>query len=175
MSILIICSANRVRSPFVAALLIQRFAELELDSVPVTSAGTLATADLTAPDLASEVAQGYGLDLSNHRSRAVTRADVQHSSLVLTMTEAQRTAVQATLPVATPRVFTLKEFVRLRGNARDAYASLSELKALAEVAHRARPRQLPSKQPEDVEDPLGGSRGSYQVSMKELASLAKLL
>ena len=166
--LLVVCTANLVRSPFAAAALTR--------SIPhyydIDSAG-LAAAD--GDEIPLDVLQDmrrYVLDLSKHRSRRVTPSDVRRSALVLGMTEAHREALQSMVPAATPQTFTLMEFVRLA----ETVPRLSEhdgVERFIAAVHRQRPRIEAPTISEDIEDPLGKPAASLRACIDELAALAE--
>jgi protein-tyrosine-phosphatase len=89
-SILFVCQGNICRSPFAAALLTQL--------APNTFRGTIASAGFVGPgrpppEHALTTAREYGLDLSTHRSAAVTSASLQNADLVVVMSRAQEKGV----------------------------------------------------------------------------------
>src|SRR5262245_59034382 len=76
--VLVICSGNICRSPFAAAALAQRVPGLEVRSSGL-AAGDAAPADPTAV----RVAASLGFDLTQHRSRPLSPADLAEPDLVL--------------------------------------------------------------------------------------------
>ena len=85
--ILIVCSANLCRSPMAEHLFRRRIDEAEDDErLRVASAGTWADADEPSPANAQQVMLEEGIDLSAHRSRALTQPDVDDADLILVMT-----------------------------------------------------------------------------------------
>lgn len=63
-----------------------------------------------APALALEVASERGYDLSGHRSRVVTGADIAAADLVLVMTPEQRREVRSRFGAPAGAVFLLGDF-----------------------------------------------------------------
>ena len=86
------------RSPFMAALLQQWMPDVE-----ISSAG-FATPGRSVPEHAKTVAAGRGLDLSSHRSRAITREMVVGATLVVVMDARQAGYVGRALASSDPRV-----------------------------------------------------------------------
>ena len=151
-SILMVCSANQMRSPLAAAFLARDMERLGRAGVVVTSAGTKAMPASGGVPAVLRTAEEYGLDLSEHRPAELTRGTVARADLVLTMTEQQRSAVVRLLPAAVPRTFTLLELRRLTEASDASGLHPAELAALA---HRARPTTAPPSAPEDIADPVG--------------------
>ena len=90
MHILLVCSGNTCRSPMAEAVLRNKLArDDDLAGVVVGSAGTSAWDGTPASEGAYLVALERGLDLSEHRARALTADQVRDADLILTMTEAQ--------------------------------------------------------------------------------------
>jgi protein-tyrosine phosphatase len=166
--LLVVCKANRARSPLAAALL-QRAAAPLLPSVLVLSAGLHAVEGAPAlPSIAAEALQ-LGVDLSRHRARPATTALLDRSQLVLTMTESQRTAIGRMVEHGYTKTFTLKEFVRLHG---EDHGGRDCLAAAARRAHLARPLVVGPSTPEDIQDPMGGPARLLRVVTREITELS---
>ena len=67
--------------------------EPRLDGVSVSSAGTAAWNGAPASEGSLLVGLERGLDLSMHRARALTTAEVRHADVILTMSERHRDRV----------------------------------------------------------------------------------
>jgi protein-tyrosine phosphatase len=168
--LLVVCTANLVRSPVAEAAFKSWSAREERPEVEITSAGLAATDGLAVPAALLQAIRPYFLDLHAHRSRRVTRDELGTATVVLSMTEAQREALQAMLPAATPRIFSMKEFARLTsGLAPDGVEG--GIPAVVQAAHRERPRRPAAGGPEDVTDPYGGSLKQYQECIAEVVWL----
>lgn len=85
MKILVVCSGNICRSPMVAEYLKHRLSREGLSHVVVSSAGTLGIDGAPASREAIKAMEEIDIDLSGHRSRGISAADVQSSDLVLAM------------------------------------------------------------------------------------------
>ncbi|WP_299057099.1 hypothetical protein [uncultured Nocardioides sp.] len=165
-TLLVVCRANLIRSPWAAGLLRQRLAAGGGPTHEVASAGL--HADEGARPDADTVALGgeWGLDLTTHVARPATAGVVAGASLVLTMTEEQRSGVVRLAPSLTGRTFTLLELVRLLA-AEEVSAPVTGgpldgcLADLATRAHRRRPLVAGAAAPEDVPDPVG--RGTAEL------------
>lgn len=126
MRIVLVCDANRARSPIAAALL-----ERELDrrgmsvGIGVSSAGLNTRGGQPAVPEAVEAAAGLGLDIAAHRSRPLVEDDLG-ADLIITMTRSQLDAIAPRRAGLGARTFTLVELVALlaladlRGNQRRA-------------------------------------------------------
>jgi protein-tyrosine phosphatase len=106
--VLVLCRANVARSPLAEVML-----QAALPGVNVTSAGVRAREGYAAAEESQRLAAERGLDLSGHRSRAVTPELIARADLVLTMSESIRDLATPLAPRAAVKVFTLREFVRL--------------------------------------------------------------
>jgi len=81
--VLMVCSGNICRSPMAAEYLRHRTAQSGLEHVVVDSAGTLGIRDRPASAEAIATLAEIGLDLSHHRSKGLTAADLRSSELVI--------------------------------------------------------------------------------------------
>jgi len=85
MKILVICSGNICRSPMVAAYLRHRLNRSGLSHVVVSQGGTLRIDGAPAAKEAVEAMAEIDIDLSGHRSRALSGAEVRSSEWVVAM------------------------------------------------------------------------------------------
>lgn len=107
--LLLVCTANRCRSPIAAA-----FMHLYLPAsaaVDVGSAGLIPGGE-PMPPIGVEIMRGFGLDLSTHRSMQVTADDLTSADLILTMTRSHARSLVSQVPDVWPRCYPLKRFVR---------------------------------------------------------------
>jgi len=112
--VLIVCTANRGRSPIAEAILRRMLAERGLgDRVTVESAGLCAyeldLAGQPANPASAAVAAKHGLDLNRHVVRPVTRSLVEASDLVIVMETWQTKVLRAVFRGPTPTIVTLRE------------------------------------------------------------------
>lgn len=102
---LIVCSANRFRSPLAECLMRQEFAEY---MIHVESAGIHAAEGAPAHQAARTVALEHGLiGIEAHRTRRLTPQLISDADLILTMDEQQQHAVIRAMPTYTGRVLLL--------------------------------------------------------------------
>ena len=172
--ILVICSANRCRSPLAAALLrdhlVGRSPEAHVASAGFGDAGAPATSATV------EAASALGLDLAEHRSRAVESALLVRADLILTMERYHVREVVVQDPDAWDRTFTLKELVR-RGEAtgvRGAGEGLGEWCARVGTG-RERRELLGASVTDDVADPTTGGAAEHERTAEELQDLVTRL
>jgi protein-tyrosine phosphatase len=166
--IVVVCDANRARSPVAAALIARHATERGATDVDVDSAGVHARDDEPAVTLVADVArERTGVDLARHRSRALTDADLT-ADLVITMTRTQLDRITPRAPGLAARVFTLRELVALlalpaseddEDEAADDGTHDARV-ALIERAHGRRHRRPLAEDAgarDDIEDPVGPS------------------
>lgn len=120
--VLIVCTANRGRSPIAAAILRRMLAERGLaERVTVQSAGLCAyeldLAGLPANPASAAVAAKHGLDLSGHIVRPVSRSLVEQSHIVIVMETWQAAVLRAVFRDKAMMIYTLRE---LAGPTQDA-------------------------------------------------------
>ncbi|HWC12392.1 MAG TPA: hypothetical protein VG455_14365, partial [Acidimicrobiales bacterium] len=170
MNILFLCTGNICRSPVAEVLLRQRLADLGVPA-RVRSAGLL-RAGQPASEIGQDLLRGRGFDLSNHRSRTVTREILLGADLVLAMArEHVREAVVAA-PEAWPHTFTLKELVRRGeelGPRREGEPFAAWLERLG--AGRATSDLMGTSPGDDIADPLAKPRSAYEALIAELEDL----
>ncbi|HUR92716.1 MAG TPA: low molecular weight protein arginine phosphatase [Gemmatimonadaceae bacterium] len=87
MKVLFVCSGNTCRSPLAEAMARKLGAERGLSGVTFGSAGTGAVSGAAASEGSMLVGVERGLDLSTHRSRALTREIVAENDLILGMSD----------------------------------------------------------------------------------------
>ncbi len=110
--VLIVCSGNICRSPMVAAYLRQRLADSGLSHVVVASAGTLGIAGAPASVLATAAMADIDIDLRDHRSRALSEADLKTSEIVLVMDHGHLEFIAARYPDGRDQRYLLRAFER---------------------------------------------------------------
>jgi protein-tyrosine phosphatase len=161
-----------------AALLARRLDGVGLKAT-VSSAGLLFDGR-PVTDYGRAVMADRGIDTSGHRSRRITQDLLEAADLVVGMERSHVREAVALVPGALPRTFTLKEIVR-RGEEAGGRAPDEPLDAwLARLGSGRRPSDLlGDSDADDVADPIGGPRRSYQRTAEELddltARLARLL
>jgi len=154
-SVLVVCTANRFRSP-AGEYLLRRAAVAAALPWTVRSAGTHAvpgrpmdgrTAEVLAPDAATVV---------QWRTSQLDRAAVAGADLVLVAADEHRRYVVTLEPAALHRTFPLRQFARLADEARTEGVELRDGAVLLQQARRARARVQPAPPGEDdVPDPVG--------------------
>jgi protein-tyrosine phosphatase len=168
--LLVVCTANRCRSPLGAALL-DRAVAAGGASAHVDSAG-FAEPGRPATEATVQVAARRGLDLTEHRSRLVEPELAERAALVVAMERFHVQDVVLAAPSAWPRTFTLKEAVR-RGEALGARHPSETLPSWVAQVHEGRQRRdlLGASPLDDVPDPTGGTLAEHEDTARELEDL----
>ncbi|WP_394685047.1 hypothetical protein [uncultured Microbacterium sp.] len=154
--IVVVCTANMIRSPFVAALLMSRLESGAAAGLVVESAGSAARAGLPVAEEVARLGETYGLDLSAHRSRRLAEGVLQTGDTVLCAERAHRRVVLDLRPDLISSVFTVREFARLVEST-SVRASASDWPSLVRAAARARlvASAGGSEVHDDIVDPVG--------------------
>lgn len=153
--VVIVCTANRCRSPLAAALLRDRAAAAGLPWM-VGSAGVHARrGDVTEPE-AVEVLREIGVAATAEPARRLDAAALAGAGLVLTAERRHRSHVLELAPAKVGRVYTLLEFARLVRAAGAPAAGVSDVSSLAALADSARAAAGPGGVVDDLADPIGG-------------------
>jgi protein-tyrosine phosphatase len=170
-NVLVLCTANLCRSPTAAILLTRQLADHGVEA-QVSSAGR-GPADQPSPEPAVAAFGSSGIDLSRHRSRALTAEMLAAADLVIGMAREHVRDALALDPDVWPRAFTFKELVR-RGETAGTRAPGEDVQAwLGRLgAGRSVTVMLGSASADDVADPIGGPARGYRRTVRELDALA---
>jgi len=103
--VVVVCYANINRSPYAAALLTRALAARELP-LRVEQGGFFGPGRST-PELARNIAMARDIDLKGHRSRFVTKDDIQARSLVIVMEDWHAIRVERSFGIARNRLLLL--------------------------------------------------------------------
>lgn len=144
MKILFVCTGNSCRSPMAEGYLRKRLEDAGRPDIEVSSAGTLPASGMAATREAIAVTAEAGVDISGHRSRMLTRADVDDADLILVMQQFHRDDVLSMAPEAEDKVYLLNAFGSAAG--RD-----------------------PAEEP-DIPDPIGKPVEFYRETFKAIKS-----
>ncbi len=164
------CTANVCRSPMAEALLRKRLDQRGVEAT-VRSAGVLPGGMRAAPESVEAMAE-WGVDLGSHLSRQVALADVRGADLVIGMAREHVRAAVSIDPSAWSRAFTLKELLR-RGELAGPRAPGQPIgEWVAKVgADRDRRELMGSSSSDDVADPIGRPRSTFQRVAAEISGL----
>jgi protein-tyrosine-phosphatase len=108
--VLFVCSGNTCRSPLaegIAKDVLPR--KLSVD-ISVSSAGTAALDGYPASGLAAKVAANGNIDISNHRSRLLTKNHIVGADLIVTMEAKHRETVGVIEPAALSYTYLMTDF-----------------------------------------------------------------
>ena len=112
MKVLFVCSGNICRSAMAAAYFRHRAGDRGLSHVVVDSAGTLDIEGAPASAESVEVLREIGVDLSGHRSKALTEAQLWTSDLVIGMTRDHLETIAVRDTAGSARRYLLRAFER---------------------------------------------------------------
>lgn len=163
-----ICTANRARSPFAAALL-----RRELAGLPVEIASYGAGRYPSAPALpnAVRVAVELGLDLSRHRSRPLLPGGLAGAGLVIGFEHFHVTAAVVEGGAERSRAFLLAELAdALAEDDVGAAGGLEPLLARADERRRRRPTLARA-----IGDPVGQSERRFREIFNEIDRLVAMV
>jgi protein-tyrosine phosphatase len=177
--VLLVCTGNICRSPMAEGLLRSALERRLGDGGPrVASAGTIARDGARAMPEAVEAAAELGVDISDHSARRLRREHIRDAVLIVGMAAEHRQDIQALVPEAEARTFTLKELVRVLGISGpgpvDATRDGGFLAGAVADANRRRSGS-PAAAEDDVMDPLGLSLHGYRAVASELGDLCERL
>ena len=173
-NVLFVCTANICRSPMAAALFARHVEDLGLEA-NVASAGLLESGRPSPPEIVEALAR-RGVELAApHVSEQLDADMVRHSDLVLGMERHHAREAIVMAPEARARTFTLKQLLRLAEHqplpVRTSLASW-----LTQLDSSRTDRDLVGQSPaDDVDDPFGGPRRSYERTADELDVLTGAL
>ncbi|MFN2595259.1 MAG: hypothetical protein ABR579_10270 [Actinomycetota bacterium] len=173
-SIALVCTGNRFRSPITQAMLSARTIDCPLAIVSVGRPDARPGAAL--PE-ALEVARELGLDLSEHRARALTQRELKGFDLVLGF---ERTHVAEAIRFGgapRDRAFTIMEFADLLSEIGPIRTNDPLERARVAVSRSNDHRRLVRKYGAavDLVDPIGQTIGAYRNSAAQITRLVDRL
>jgi protein-tyrosine-phosphatase len=120
-SVIFICTANICRSPMASAILKQKVSKLEEpDDWRIESAGTWASEGIPpVQNTRLTISSLFKTDISDHRSRIVSRGLLNSFNLILTMEKGHKEALQVEFPELAERIFTISEMVDGKNDIQD--------------------------------------------------------
>jgi len=110
-SILFVCTANRIRSPFAAALFKKLLTEVNPagPAWEIASAGTWATTDLPVDSVVLDLASQWNLNFEDHKTRQVDHRLLNEFDLILVMEKGQKEALHYEFPQFAHKILLLTE------------------------------------------------------------------
>lgn len=133
-SVLMVCTANRCRSPMAEAILKAKITKDFPDAHDwrIESAGTWTIRGLPPLKPVRDVLAERGINLRGHRSRTVSRKMLLSFNLILTMQRGQLEALQVEFPEVANRLFLLGDMAGGGDEVPDPqYKSIDEIRQLA--------------------------------------------
>ncbi|MFA5523179.1 MAG: low molecular weight protein arginine phosphatase [Tissierellales bacterium] len=111
MRILFVCTGNTCRSTMAEGLFRHMIKEKGLeDRIKVESAGVFAALGQSASYQSIEVMKGQSIDISNHKSRQLTKEMIENADIILAMTNNHKRAIESIDIRAIKKTFTLTEY-----------------------------------------------------------------
>ncbi len=171
---MLVCTANRIRSP-IAEVLVQRLA----GALPLTarSRGLLDLGSKPPPRDAIEAADDFGLDISRHRSRWLEPGSLRDCDAVVGFEPVHIATAVLEGGAPTERVFLLRELVELLEQ-EDAPAEDDPVERARLAVARAHERRRALRTHTigaSLADPLGRGRSAYRSAVRELGELVPRL
>lgn len=164
--VVVICSGNRFRSPLAEALLREKTEGLP---VRVRSFGTLDLPSGHALSEALELAPGYGLNLTAHRSHPLAGADLSGADLVIGFEQAHVAMAVVGAKAPRERTFLITDLVAALDQTEPPDETDPVERARADVRQADGARS--TGRPEEVADPLGGPAAGYRKVADEVYRL----
>jgi protein-tyrosine phosphatase len=171
--ILDVCTANLCRSPMAEALLRRQLERAGVEAQVVSCGVQVPEPGPPVPEVV-ETMRGFGIELSEHRSRPLTPQLAQGAQLVIGMTREHVREAVMTDPRLLDSAFTIKELAR-RVSAQGFRPIDTDLMQwiTALVADRDVEELLGASPLDDVADPIGGPLAGYQDTAAELSALVQ--
>jgi len=121
MHILFVCTGNTCRSPMAGAYFRSLCEKSGRNDISVESVGTFAGEGQPASAQSVSVMKDYGIDLSTHKSSALTKAKIDAADLIIAMTTSHRLHIGSMSHSALKKTRTLLEFTQKNGNISDPF------------------------------------------------------
>lgn len=169
-SVLVVCTGNVCRSPYIERRLRH---ELAGTGIEVTSAGTRALVGRDMDAGSRDTLQRSGVDADGFSARDLTADLVAGADLVIAAAREHRGAAARLHPAAMGRIFTLRDLADLLTGVTvdDLAASAGEATWVRQVAVTASRRRglVPARQEGvDVTDPIGGPPSMFARMAEEV-------
>lgn len=171
-SVLCVCTGNVCRSPA-----LQRLLETYGDgSVNVSSAGVSALVGEPMAPHTAELLEQQGIDVAGIRGRQLTATMIEDATVIITMTQRQRSAVVRLVPSAVRRTFTLLELAALLHGAGGLNAGPSDATRWAAVPRLANTRRTAVRSAMlDVPDPWNQPPRVHRRSLVAIVAAVRVI
>lgn len=157
-NILFVCTGNTCRSSMAEAMLKDMAKKRNLD-INISSRGVSAVDGHRASKQAVRVMKDRGIDITKHRSKLLTKKDIEKADLILTMTTNHKGIVLNLYPEANEKVYTLKEFVyrdididKILDEINDLYKKINEKRAYLMEKRKGEIQKLQRKRREVLKE-----------------------
>ncbi len=118
-SILFVCTGNSCRSVMAEGLLKKYLSDKNDKKIKVSSCGTLGFTGNPPTINTIDVLKAVGVDMTTHKSSALTKDLINASDLILAMEPIHKEEVLRLAPQADGKVYLLKEYVKKKGERED--------------------------------------------------------
>ena len=165
--ILVVCTGNVCRSPYLERRLAQLLADTDL---VIESAGTRAMVGAPIEDGSVLALESVGADTSAFVSRQLTHVMLDDADLVITATQKHRGDAVSLNPRALRRTFSLGELADLLRTADLSDESDRPWAAVVAAAARDQRGQAPVRpaSQSDIPDPYGRGAAAYALMTREI-------
>jgi protein-tyrosine-phosphatase len=152
--VLFVCTGNSCRSPMAEGILKKMLKERGVDNIEVSSAGTYSL-DGAPPSLfAVEVAKTRNVDLTQNRSRQLTKQVLKKADLILVMSDAHLEHIRKLDEEALKKTHLLKTFPENDSTQKGEHPVVSNEDKIRDVLY--------------IKDPIGGSMDDYNQCFLEI-------
>jgi protein-tyrosine phosphatase len=164
-----ICTANRARSPFAAALLRRKSTAFP---IVVDSFGTLEREGAPALPQAVRAAREFGVDLGAHRARSAVTGSLEGSDLVIGFEPFHIAHAVVVGGAETSRVFLLADLARALAEV-ESPRDRGDFRIAVDRADAA--RSASAWPPQAVADPVGGSDRRFLETYEEIDRMVAIV
>jgi protein-tyrosine phosphatase len=166
-----ICTANRARSPFAAALLRRQLHDVPVE---VDSFGVLEQGGAPALPAAIHAAAAYGIDLSGHRARALGPGELEGAELAIGFEPSHVAAAITIGGIPAERAFLLAELADVLEVDVLPWPEQSETLG-ARVTHANGRRFARERLPRSIADPVGRSDKVFRQTYEQIDQLVAIV